>query len=62
LSQWLYAGMSQAAFETGLLETEQHVKVEKNAVTWTRLACHRFAANAVRVQLHALAYFLANVP
>ena len=32
----------------------------KNAVTWTRLSCHRFAANAVRLQLHALAYNLAN--
>ncbi len=28
----------------------------KNAVTWTRLSCTRFAANAVRLQLHALAY------
>ncbi len=26
-----------------------------------RLSCHRFAANAVRLQLHALAYNLANV-
>jgi hypothetical protein len=27
---------------------------------WTRLSCHRFAANAVRPQLHALAYIVAN--
>ena len=27
---------------------------------WTRLSCMRFAANAVRLQLHALAYNLAN--
>ena len=39
---------------------EQHIKQGKNAVTWTRLSCHRFAANAVRLQLHALAYNLAN--
>jgi Transposase DDE domain group 1 len=39
---------------------EQHVKEGKNAVTWTRLSCHRFAANAVRLHLHALAYNLAN--
>jgi hypothetical protein len=39
---------------------EQHIKEGKNAVTWTRLSCHRFAANAVRLQLHALAYNLAN--
>jgi hypothetical protein len=36
------------------------IKEGKNAVTWTRLSCHRFAANAVRLQLHALAYNLAN--
>ena len=40
---------------------EQWIKEGKNAVTWTRLSCHRFAANAVRLQLHALAYNLANV-
>jgi hypothetical protein len=39
---------------------EQHIKEGKNAVTWTRLSCTRFAANAVRLQLHALAYNLAN--
>ncbi len=39
---------------------EQHIKEGKNAVIWTRLSCHRFAANAVRLQLHALACNLAN--
>ena len=39
---------------------EQYIKEGKNAVTWTRLSCRRFAANAVRLQLHALAYNLAN--
>ncbi len=39
---------------------EQHIKEGKNAVPWTRLSCTRFAANAVRLQLHALAYNLAN--
>ena len=39
---------------------ERHTKEGKNAVTWTRLSCHRFAANAVRLQLHALAYNLTN--
>lgn len=39
---------------------EQHIKEGKNAITWTRLSCHRFASNAVRLQLHALAYNLAN--
>jgi Transposase DDE domain group 1 len=39
---------------------EQYIKEGKNAVSWTRLSCHRFAANAVRLQLHALADNLAN--
>ena len=39
---------------------EPHIKEGKNAVTWTRLSCHRFAANAVWPQLHALAYNLAD--
>jgi hypothetical protein len=39
---------------------EQWIKEGKNAVTWTRLSCHAFEANAVRLQLHALAYNLAN--
>jgi len=39
---------------------EQWIKEGKNAIAWTRLSCSRFAANAVRLQLHALAYNLAN--
>jgi hypothetical protein len=39
---------------------ELWIKEGKNAVTWTRLSCHRFAANAVRLQLHALASQSAN--
>jgi len=39
---------------------EQHIKEGKNAIKWTRLSCCSFAANAVRLQLHALAYNLAN--
>jgi hypothetical protein len=39
---------------------EQWIKEGKNAVTWTRLSCHRLAANTVRLQLHALVYNLAN--
>ncbi len=30
------------------------------SIAWTRLSCHSFKANAVRLQLHALAYNLAN--
>ena len=39
---------------------EQHIKEGKYALKWTRLSCMRFVANAVRLQLHTLAYNLAN--
>ncbi len=39
---------------------ERWIKEGKNAVTWTRLSCHSLSGNAVRLQLHALAYNLAN--
>ena len=39
---------------------EQWIKEGKNAVRWTRLSCRSLRANAVRLQLHALAYNLAN--
>ena len=32
----------------------------QGAIEWTRLSCCSFAANAVRLQLHALAYNLGN--
>jgi len=34
---------------------EQWVKEGKGAIKWTRLSCRTFAANAVRLQLYALA-------
>jgi hypothetical protein len=39
---------------------EQHIKEGKNAIKWTRLLCRKFRDNAVRLQLHALAYNLGN--
>jgi hypothetical protein len=39
---------------------EQYIKEGKNAIKWTRLSCRSFAANEVRLQLHALAYNLGN--
>ncbi len=48
------------AFYNGRGTAEQWIKERKNAVKWTRLSCTTFRANAVRVQLHALAYNLAN--
>ncbi len=40
---------------------EQWIKEGKNAIKWTRLSCCSFVANAVRPQLHALAYNLENL-
>ncbi len=48
------------AFYNQRRTAEQHIKEGKNAVTWSRLSYHRFVANAVRLQLQALAYNLAN--
>src|ERR1700682_3696857 len=39
---------------------EQYIKEGKNAIKSTPLPCRSFAANAVRLQLHALAYNLGN--
>ena len=39
---------------------EQWIKEGKGAIKWTRLSCWTVAANAVRLQLHALAYNLGN--
>ena len=39
---------------------EQYIKEGKNAIKWTRLSCQKFRNNAVRLQLHALAYNLGN--
>jgi hypothetical protein len=39
---------------------EQYIKEGKNAIKWTRLSCRTFAANAVRLQLHVLAYNIGN--
>ena len=39
---------------------EQHIREGRNAIKWTRLSCRKFRNNAVRLQLHALAYNLGN--
>ena len=41
-------------------KAEQYIKESKNAIKWTRLSCRKFRDNAVRLQLHALAYNLGN--
>ena len=48
------------AFYNQRSTVEQHIKEGKNAIVWTRLSCRRFRNNEGRLQLHALAYNLAN--
>jgi hypothetical protein len=60
--QW----MRRSGFDIGRkpilkpLVTIQCRNAIKGAIKWTRLSCRSFAANAVRLQLHALAYNLGN--
>ncbi len=39
---------------------EQWIKEGKNAINWTKLSCHNFQDNEVRLHLFALAYNLSN--
>lgn len=47
-------------FYNGRGTAEQWIKEGKNALRWTRLSCRAFRHNTVRLQLHALAYNIAN--
>jgi len=47
-------------FYNGRGTAEQWIKEGKNAVKWTRLSCHDFVDNQVRLQLFAPAYNLGN--
>jgi hypothetical protein len=47
-------------FYNGRGTAEQWIKEGKYALNWTRLSCHRFVANQVRLQLFVLAYNLRN--
>jgi hypothetical protein len=48
------------AFDNHRGMAEQYIKEGKHAIKWTRLSCRKFRNNVVRLQLHALAYNLAN--
>src|SRR4029077_15633210 len=48
------------AFYNQRCTAEQCIREGKNAINWTRLSCRSFAADAVRLQLNALAYNLGN--
>ncbi len=41
-------------------KAETYIKEGKNAINWTRLSWRKLRNNEVRLQLHALAYNLAN--
>ena len=47
-------------FHNGGGTAEQWIQEGKYALNWTRLSCHRFRANQVRLALFALAYELGN--
>ena len=47
-------------FYNGRGTAEQWIKEGKYALNWTRLSCHRFVANQVRLSLFILAYNLGN--
>ena len=47
-------------FYNGRGTAEQWIKEGKHALKWTRLSCHDFVDNQVRLQLFALAYNLGN--
>jgi hypothetical protein len=51
---------SVVKFYNGRGTAEQWIKEGKNALRWTRLSCHDFVDNQVRLQLFALAYNLGN--
>src|SRR5262249_35027533 len=53
-------GRARRSFYNKRGTCEQWIKEGKGAIKWTRLSCRTFAANAVRLQLHALAYNLGN--
>ena len=54
------ASQAVVAFYNGRGTAEQWLKEGKYALHWTRLSCHRFVANQVRLALFVLAYNLGN--
>lgn len=57
---WRGTTESVVAFYNKRCTSEQSIKECKSAIEWTRLFCRSFVANAVRLQLRALAYNFGN--
>jgi hypothetical protein len=55
-----YPTIGIARFYNGRGTAEQWIKEGKHALNWTRLSCHKFVANQVRLALFVLAYNLGN--
>lgn len=55
-----YPARGVTRFYNGRGTAEQWIKEGKYALNWTRLSCHRFVANQVRLALFVLAYNLGN--
>ena len=55
-----YPTVGIVRFYNGRGTAEQWIKEGKYALNWTRLSCHKFIANQVRLALFILAYNLGN--
>jgi hypothetical protein len=55
-----YPSIGVVRFYNGRGTAEQWIKEGKYALNWTRLSCHKFVANQVRLGLFVLAYNLGN--
>lgn len=56
-----YPTIGIVRFYNGRGTAEQWIKEGKYALNWTRLSCHKFVANQVRLALFVLAYNLGNL-
>ena len=55
-----YPAIGIVRFCNGRGTAEQWIKEGKYALNWTRLSCHKFVANQVRLRLFIMAYNLGN--
>jgi hypothetical protein len=60
LSLPTWRGRCLVAFYNHRGTCEQYSKKARARSRWTRLSCRSFAGNAIRLQLHSLAYNLGN--